>query len=205
MIYIFLADGFEDIEAIGTIDILRRCGLQVQILSVTGKRVVTSARGTIVKTDSLFRKNHLIHCDALILPGGLKGAETMNKNSVLRLAVSQQAHEGTLIAAICAAPMVLGTAGILKGRHATIYPGMEEHIEGAIVHRDAYVVEHDNIITAAGPAATNLFAFAVARRLVSNVEIVDQVERDMLYTGFDESVNRVLRFNSLGDVLNKQK
>ncbi len=205
MIYIFLADGFEDIEAIGTIDILRRCGLQVQILSVTGKRVVTSARGTIVKTDSLFRKNHLIHCDALILPGGLKGAETMNKNSVLRLAVSQQAHEGTLIAAICAAPMVLGTAGILKGRHATIYPGMEEHIEGAIVHRDAYVVEHDNIITAAGPAATSLFAFAVARRLVSNVEIVDQVERDMLYTGFDESVNRVLRFNSLGDVLNKQK
>ena len=205
MIYIFLADGFEDIEAIGTIDILRRCGLQVQILSVTGKRVVTSARGTIVKTDSLFRKNHLIHCDALILPGGLKGAETMNKNSVLRLAVSQQAHEGTLIAAICAAPMVLGTAGILKGRHVTIYPGMEEHIEGAIVHRDAYVVEHDNIITAAGPAATSLFAFAVARRLVSNVEIVDQVERDMLYTGFDESVNRVLRFNSLGDVLNKQK
>lgn len=205
MIYIFLADGFEDIEAIGTIDILRRCGLQVQILSVTGKRVVTSARGTIVKTDSLFRKNHLIHCDALILPGGLKGAETMNKNSVLRLAVSQQAHEGTLIAAICAAPMVLGTAGILKGRHATIYPGMEEHIESAIVHRDAYVVEHDNIITAAGPAATSLFAFAVARRLVSNVEIVDQVERDMLYTGFDESVNRVLRFNSLGDVLNKQK
>lgn len=205
MIYIFLADGFEDIEAIGTIDILRRCGLQVQILSVTGKRVVTSARGTIVKTDSLFRKNHLIHCDALILPGGLKGAETMNENSVLRLAVSQQAHEGTLIAAICAAPMVLGTAGILKGRHATIYPGMEEHIEGAIVHRDAYVVEHDNIITAAGPAATSLFAFAVARRLVSNVEIVDQVERDMLYTGFDESVNRVLRFNSLGDVLNKQK
>lgn len=205
MIYIFLADGFEDIEAIGTIDILRRCGLQVQILSVTGKRVVTSARGTIVKTDSLFRKNHLIHCDVLILPGGLKGAETMNKNSVLRLAVSQQAHEGTLIAAICAAPMVLGTAGILKGRHATIYPGMEEHIEGAIVHRDAYVVEHDNIITAAGPAATSLFAFAVARRLVSNVEIVDQVERDMLYTGFDESVKRVLRFNSLGDVLNKQK
>ena len=199
MIYICLADGFEDIEAIGTIDILRRCGLQVQILSVTGKRVVTSARGTIVKTDSLFRKNHLIHCDALVLPGGLKGAETMNKNSVLRLAISQQAHEGTLIAAICAAHMVLGTAGILKGRHATIYPGMEEHIEGSIVHRDAYVVEHDNIITAAGPAATSMFAFAIARRLVSNTEVVDQVERDMLYTGFDESVKRVFKFNSLSD------
>lgn len=196
MIYLFLADGFEDIEAIGTIDILRRCGLQVQSLSVTGKRVVTSARGTIVKADSLFRKNHLVHCDALVLPGGLKGAETMNKNTVLRMAISQQAHEGTLIAAICAAPMVLGTVGVLKGRHATIYPGMENEIEGAIVHRDAYVVEHDNIITAAGPAATSMFAFSIARRLVSNPEIVDQVANDMLYAGYDASVKRVLRFSS---------
>ena len=196
MIYLFLADGFEDIEAIGTIDILRRCGLQVQSLSVTGKRVVTSARGTIVKADSLFRKNHLVHCDALVLPGGLKGAETMNKNTVLRMAISQQAHEGTLIAAICAAPMVLGTVGVLKGRHATIYPGMESAIEGAIVHRDAYVVEHDNIITAAGPAATSMFAFSIARRLVSNPEIVDQVANDMLYAGYDASVKRVLRFSS---------
>lgn len=196
MIYLFLADGFEDIEAIGTIDILRRCGLQVQSLSVTGKRVVTSARGTIVKADSLFRKNHLVHCDALVLPGGLKGAETMNKNTVLRMAISQQAHEGTLIAAICAAPMVLGTVGVLKGRHATIYPGMENEIEGAIVHRDAYVVEHDNIITAAGPAATSMFALSIARRLVSNPEIVDQVANDMLYAGYDASIKRVLRFSS---------
>lgn len=75
----------------------------------------------------------MIHCDALILPGGLKGAETMNKNAVLRLAISQQCHEGTIIAAICAAPMVLGTAGVLKGKHATIYPGMEEHIEAQFV------------------------------------------------------------------------
>lgn len=199
MVYLFLADGFEDIEAIGTIDILRRCGLQVQVLSVTGKRVVTSARGTIIKSDSLFRKNHLVHCDAMIFPGGLKGAETLNKNTVLHLAISQQAHEGTLIAAICAAPMVLGTAGVLKGKHATIYPGMEIHIEGAIVHRDAYVVEHDNIITAIGPAATSLFAFSIARRLVSNMEVVAQVERDMLYTGYEESMKRVFNFNSFSE------
>ena len=84
MIYLILADGFEDIEAIGTIDILRRCGLQVQTLSVTGKRVVTSARGLVIKADSLFRKNHLVHCEALILPGGLQGAISMSKNSVLK-------------------------------------------------------------------------------------------------------------------------
>ena len=82
MIYLILADGFEEMEAIGTIDILRRCGLQVQTLSITGKRVVVSARGVIVKADSLFRKNHLIHCDALILPGGLKGAEKIGRAHV---------------------------------------------------------------------------------------------------------------------------
>ena len=113
MIYLFLADGFEDIEAIGTLDILRRCGLQVQTLSVTGKRVVTSARGLVVKADSMFRKNHLVHCEAIILPGGLKGAEAMAKNGVLKSAICQQAQIGTLIAAICAAPMVLGSAGIV--------------------------------------------------------------------------------------------
>lgn len=195
MVYLLLADGFEEIETIGTIDILRRCGLQVQTLSVTGKRVVNGAHGLIVKADSLFRKNHIVHCDALVLPGGSKGAETMYKNSILRLTISQQAHEGTLVAAICAAPMVLGAAGVLKGKHATIYPGLEQYIDGAIVHREALVVEHDNIITAAGPAATRLFAFAVARRLASNPSVVDQVERDMLYAGFDGSVNQVIKFN----------
>lgn len=79
MIYLFLADGFEDVEAIGTIDILRRCGLQVQTLSVSGKRVVTSAHGVVIKADSIFRKNHLLNCEAMVFPGGLKGAESMAK------------------------------------------------------------------------------------------------------------------------------
>lgn len=194
MIYLFLADGFEEIETVGTIDILRRCGLQVQTLSVTGKRVVESARGVIVKADSLFRKNHLIHCDALVLPGGLKGAETMASNTVLRLAIQQQNFQGTLIAAICAAPMVLGQAGILKGRHATIYPGMEAHLNGAIYERNAYVVEHENLITACGPAATRRFACAIARRLVSNPTSVDSVEQDMLFAGRNGMTEDVLKF-----------
>lgn len=194
MIYMFLADGFEEIEALGTVDILRRCGLQVQMLSITGKRVVTSARGIVVKADSLFRKNHLVACDAIVLPGGLKGAESMKNNSVVRAALKQQADEGTLIAAICAAPMVLGAAGVLKGKHATIYPGMEREIEGAIYHNDAFVVEHANIITACGPAATRLFAQTIARRLVTNREIVDMVDRDMCYTGHEISFEQSLKF-----------
>ena len=183
MIYLFLADGFEEIETIGTIDILRRCGLQVQTLSVTGKRVVTGAHGVVMKADSLFRKNHLIHCDALVLPGGSKGAETMAGNAVLRLAIQQQFLQGTVIAAICAAPMVLGEAGILKGKHATIYPGMQDHIDGAIYHDEAYVVEQDNLITASGPAAMHHFAFAIARKLVKTPSVVQEVANVMGYIG----------------------
>lgn len=194
MIYLFLADGFEEIETLGTIDILRRCGMQVQTLSVTGKRVVTSARGVVVKADSLFRKNHLLHSDALVLPGGLKGAETMAKNTVLRLAIQQHAAQGTLIAAICAAPMVLGAAGVIKCKHATIYPGMEMYIDGSICHNGAFVVEHENFITACGPAATRLFAFAIARRLATNPSVVDEVERGMCFTGHDSSMEQVMKF-----------
>lgn len=190
----FLADGFEEVEALGTVDILRRCGLQVQMLSVTGKRVVTSARQVVVKADSLFRKNHLIGCDALVFPGGLQSSETMRSNNVLRLAVQQQAKEGAIIAAICAAPMILGEAGVLKGKHATIYPGMEQHISGAIYHNDAFVVEHENFITGCGPAATRFFATAIARRLALNPQHVDEVERDMCFTGHDASFGRILRF-----------
>lgn len=197
MIYLFLADGFEEIETFGTIDILRRCGLEVEMLSVTGKRVVKSARGVIVKADNLFRKNHIIHCDAMVFPGGLKGAETMEKDSVLRLAISQQCHEGTLIAAICAAPMILGSVGILKGKHATIYPGMENFIEGAIYHQEGVVVEHDNIITASGPAATVNFAFSIAERLVIDAETVKQVKQNMLFEGLVKNPEPVLKFGRL--------
>lgn len=196
MIYLFLADGFEDIEAIATIDILRRCGFEVQTLSVTGKRVVTGAHGTITKADSLFRKNHLVHCEALVFPGGAKGAETLSTNQVLRAAIRSHDKMGTLLCAICAAPRVLGAAGVLQGRHATIYPGMEEYIDGAICHRNVYVVEHANIITACGPAATFDFALAIARRLVKDAAIVDKVAQGMCFPTDQMQYERMLNFTS---------
>lgn len=194
MIYMLLADGFEEIEALGTVDILRRCGLPVQMLSVTGKRILTSARGIVIKADSLFRKNHLVNCDAIVLPGGLKQAESLRDNSVVRAALKQNYDEGVLIAAICAAPMALGAAGILKGKHATIYPGMQSYIAGAIYHDDAFVVEHGNVITGCGPAATRLFALSIARRLVTNPTVVDEVDRGMCFSGHDQSHEQSLKF-----------
>ena len=194
MVYVILADGFEDIEALGTTDILRRCGLQVQTLSITGKRVVTSAHDLVVKADSLFRKNHLDYCDALVLPGGSKGAETLLGNGILRLTLQHQFAKGALIAAICAAPMVLDAAGILKGKHATIYPTMRTYLSDAIYHDNAYVVEHDNVITGSGPAATPHFAFAIAKRLVKTPAAVDEVARQMGYSPGSDNFANYLKF-----------
>lgn len=193
MVYLFLADGFEEIEALGTLDILRRCGLVVATLSVTGKRVVTGAHGMVIKADSLFRKNHLIHSEALVLPGGLPGARTLATNTVLRHALQQHAYQGEVIAAICAAPMALAAAGLLHDRHATIYPGMEEQLGDAIYHSNAYVVEDGNLITAAGPGATFHFALAIARRLCS-ARVVNDVEDSMLYNKLSDTFVPVLKF-----------
>ena len=193
MIYVFLADGFEEIETLGIIDILRRCNLVVQTLSVTGKRIVVSARGVVIKADSLFRKNHMENCEAVILPGGLKGAETLEKNAVLRQTLQTCYSEGAIVAAICAAPMVLGSARLLDNKHATIYPGMESHIQGAIYHNEAWVVSDSNIITACGPAATFPFAFTIARALLKDSVVVDQVELGMCFHPLDYS-SRILKF-----------
>ncbi len=194
MVYLFLADGFEETEAIGTADVLRRCGVEVQTLSVTGKRVVTGAHGIVVKADSLFRKNHILHSQGLVLPGGLKGTETLRSNPLLRLTLQQRAKQGELIAAICAAPIVLGAAGVLNGVHATCYPGLEDQLGGAIAHDSHYVVEDGNFITGCGPAATTYFAFAIAARIASPA-IVAQVKREMLLDGYVQDDERQLTLN----------
>lgn len=194
MIYVILANGFEEIEAFGTIDILRRCGFYVETLSCTGRRVVESARGITVKADSLFRKNYLVNPEAIILPGGLKGAESMASNSILRSALLTAAEEKILICAICAAPMILGKHRLLQGVHATIYPGMQDLLGGAIYHSDAMVVEHGNFITACGPAATHHFAFTIARRLAHTPSSIDEIESGMCYKGYYIGENPVLKF-----------
>ncbi len=195
MVYVFLADGFEDIEALGTIDILRRCGLEVKTLSISGKRVVVSAHDITVKADTFFRKNHLIHCEAIVLPGGGKGAELLAENNVLRLAIQQQHYQKRVIAAICAAPKVLAKADVLSGRHVTMYPGMEDCLpEDCIYHDDAFVVEDGHIITACGPAATHLFALTLANKLTNGSGIANEVAFGMCYTSRDKARTGVLRF-----------
>lgn len=179
MIYLFLADGFEEIEALATLDVLRRCGLKVTTVSNTNRPVVMGAHSTPVTADSLFDDVDTTDADALILPGGMPGAKNLLENAVLRDKLVAQHSAGKLVAAICAAPMVLGQHGLLVGRRATCYPGFEAQLTGADVVAE-YVVEDGNVITGKGPAAAVDFGFAIAARFVP-AEVVAQVRAGMLF------------------------
>ncbi len=178
MLHLFLADGFEEIEALATLDILRRCGLEVQTISISGAHTVHGAHGIPVYADAVFRQSELMESQCFILPGGMPGAQNLLDSSGLHKALITQYERGALIAAICAAPMVLGQHGLLKEHAATCYPGFEEYLEGADV-QDNMVVESANIITGRGPAAAKDFAFAIAARFITPKQI-KEVKKGML-------------------------
>lgn len=178
MLHLFLANGFEEIEALATLDILRRLGLEVETVSITGTRLIRGAHGIPVMVDTLYRKGTLTSSDGFILPGGMPGAKNLMASESLKRAIQAHHREGKLIAAICAAPIVLANAGILEGRKVTCYPGFEEQLTGAVVKNDMVVVD-GNLITGKGPGAAMPFAFAIANKFLRKQKI-DKVKFDML-------------------------
>ncbi len=163
MIYVFLADGFEEIEALGTVDILRRCDLSVQTVSITEDLNVTGAHGIIATADIPFKKIREDEAEALVLPGGLPGADNLENCEKLTNLLKEKAKEGKILAAICAAPKVFGVLGLLSGVKATCYPGFEAKLVGAVVKRKN-VVSDKNFITAKGAGVTQEFAEAIAEK-----------------------------------------
>ena len=160
MIYVFLATGFEDIEAIAPVDIMRRAGLQVQTVSITGNKIVQSAHGVGIEADLLLPDVDFEEAEMLVLPGGLPGSTNLDACQPLTQAIKQHFEEGGAIAAICAAPLVFGHLGLLEGRRATCYPGVERELKGATY--TAAIVEQDgNIITGKGPAAAFEFGYTI--------------------------------------------
>ena len=160
MIYVFLATGFEDIEAIAPVDIIRRAGLKVQTVSITGERIVTSAHGVGIVADLLLSEVDYSKAEMLVLPGGLPGATNLDACKPLTDAIKQHHEAGGAIAAICAAPLVFGHLGLLKGRRATCYPGVDTELKGATY--TAAIVEQDGkIITGKGPAAAFEFGYTI--------------------------------------------
>lgn len=175
-VYTFFADGLEEIEAITALDVLRRGGLNVESISIERGDTIVGAHGIHILCDKNFAKADFSDASLLLLPGGMPGAETLDKHAGLRKLILHHAEKNKPIAAICAAPMVLGKLGLLKGKRATCYPGFEKHLEGAQYTTDQQVVRDGNIITGRGPGAAIEFALAVVEMLVSKEKADELVE-----------------------------
>lgn len=179
--YIFLATGFEEIEALATVDIMRRAGMEVSVLAIHKDRMVTGAHGITVAADMLMAGADLADADWLIFPGGLPGAENLHKDEALNKALLAHVAAGGRVAAICAAPaLVLAQAGVLKGRKATCYPGFESHLTaGGATPSEGRVVVDGNIVTANGPSSASAFALAIVGETLGKAA-ADEVAAGML-------------------------
>ena len=168
MVVVFLAEGFEEIEALATVDVLRRAGLKVVTVGVGGASV-TGSHGITVQADRDDGAPLPTAADglqAVVLPGGLPGTEHLRASETVAACVERAAADGVLLCAICAAPSVLGRKGLLRGRAATCYPGYEEDLLGAVCTGESVAVAADRI-TAKGAGVTIPFALAIVSRLVS--------------------------------------
>ena len=172
---LFLVDGFEEIEAIATVDILRRGEVDLQTVSVTGKKEVMGSHKVPVMADILFEEADFSDVELLVLPGG---TIALNDHEGLKKKIVEFNNDGKKVAAICAAPMVLGGLGILKGKRATAYPGFEQYLTGAVFAPEAVIVE-DNIITGRGPGLTFKFALTLLE-ILKGKKVADKVASDLL-------------------------
>ncbi|MGM9847011.1 MAG: DJ-1 family glyoxalase III [Muribaculaceae bacterium] len=160
--YVFLANGFEEIEALTVVDVMRRAGMEVKTVSINEDCNVTGAHGIKVIADTALGNEKITSAEWLIAPGGMPGSINLHNCEELGKLLKEQADKGGKVAAICAAPaFVLAPLGILDGKEATCYPGCENGFTDKVLRKDAPVVKDGNIITANGPASASLFALAI--------------------------------------------
>lgn len=146
-IYAFLAEGFEEVECLAVVDLLRRAKFEVSLVSVTGKKAVTGSHQITVLADALFEEVDIEAADLLFLPGGVPGTPNLAAHTGLTDALQHHAAKGKRLAAICAAPSVLGGLNLLNGKKATCYPGWEDRLIGAVCQPDGVVT--DGMVTTA--------------------------------------------------------
>lgn len=178
-IYAFLATGFEEVEALGVVDVCRRAGLPLVTVSVTGEPIVEGAHGVGVRADALFEDVDFGDASLLFLPGGLPGATNLNDHEGLRAVILSHYEAGKALAAICAAPLVYGQLGLLEGKRTTCYPGFEHYLTGAIPTGEL-VVEDGQFLLGKGPAAVLKLGYAIVERFCGPVK-AQEVCAGMLY------------------------
>lgn len=194
---VFLPMDFEEMEAIGTIDILRRGGVEVEIVSLineTGRNLeVTGAHGIKIKADKLYfdiKEEDKRFYHALIMVGGA-GTKNYTLNTNFLKWIGTHFMNGGLLCAICAAPALLAEMGLTKNRHVTCYPSFVEHMKGAEVHPEHVVIDR-NLITAGGPASTFHFGIAILHTLAHKIDpkLADKVANQMLLNGVKMEFNK---------------
>lgn len=178
-VYEFIATGSEEIESLIPLDVMRRGGVEFLTVSITGSKTVKMAHGVNIEADMLFEEADFSDADLLMLPGGLPGADNLNAHEGVRNALLEQNKKGKLVAAICAAPQVLGSLGLLKGKRATCYPGFEKFMTGAEYTHELCTVD-GNIVTGEGPAATLPYAYTLLAALKDEA-VADQIAEGMMF------------------------
>ena len=178
-VFAFLADGFEETEAVTTIDVLRRAEINVITVSISNSKTVTGAHGIPVIADVLFAETDFSTADLLFLPGGMPGTKHLGEHEGLKQLLLHQVNSGKKIAAICAAPTVLAKIGILDNKEAICYPGFESDLTNAVISTKT-VVKSGNVITGKGPGVTIPFALKVVEELKGKA-VADKIASDFCF------------------------
>lgn len=176
---IFMADGCEEIEGLTVVDIVRRAKLEIETISITGKQEVTGSHGITFLADTLAEKTDYDELDGIVLPGGMPGTLNLGASDTVKNVIKSFAAEGKLVAAICAAPSVLGENGVLQGKKATCHPGFEEKLTGA-EWQEKNVVVDQNVITSRGMGTAIEFALEIVRQMEPDADI-EHVKKGLVF------------------------
>ncbi len=177
---IFLADGFEEIEGLTVVDLLRRADIDITMVSIMDSKKITGAHDIVVEADELFENMDFGQTKALVLPGGMPGTKYLGNHKELVDLLIEFDNSKRLIAAICAAPSVLGVNGILSSKMATSYPGFEEQLKGATLSKEP-VVQDGNVITSRGAGTAIDFSLKIIEAL-KDKNAADKIAKSIIYS-----------------------
>lgn len=163
-VYEFLSNGTEEVEALIPVDVLRRAGVEVVLVSTVDSLTVVTSHGVRIEADAMIEDVDTSDADLLMIPGGLPGAVNLCEHPLVREKMQAQYEAGKLVSAICAGPMILGSLGIAKGKRCTCYPGCEDDLIGATYTGELVTVD-GNVITGEGPAASFPYAYTLCEML----------------------------------------
>ncbi|MBQ7926780.1 MAG: DJ-1/PfpI family protein [Lachnospiraceae bacterium] len=178
-IAMFFSEGYEEVEAIAVVDICRRCGLEIDMVSITEEPFVKSSHGIVVGMDKTFSQVDFGEYDMLVLPGGLKGTQGLEAFEPLMEQIDRFYEKGKYIGAICAAPSIFGHRGILKGRKACCYPGFEQELTGATVSRENVAVD-GHVVTSRGMGTATDFGLAIAA-IFCGQDKAEEIKQQVVY------------------------